>query len=310
MYNVGVMKDFVGNKAAILNIENSLVSGNLSHAYLFCGPGNVGKTKAGLHFAKMLLCTGENPLGCVDCASCKLFEKGNHPDFFQLDNKSVLVDEVRTLVSSLDLKPYMGKGKVALISHTEGLTNQALNSFLKTLEEPTSNTTIILTTENQKNLLPTIVSRSRIINFGLATDREIFELLNGELAVKKDDAAIITKLSAGRAGTATRISQEPEQIAATLKLVNDFNRVYRSEDIFEKISFADKLSKDKDVLSDSIASIELAARNDLLGLKNTDKKRASELLAMMDGMARSREMISGNANVKLVIEGLLLGSIV
>jgi len=311
VYNVVTMKDFVGNTPAIKYIEEAVASGNLSHAYLFCGPGNVGKTKAGEHLAKLLLCEGDNPLTCTGCASCKLFATGNHPDFFHLDSATVLVDEVRELVSSLDLKSYFGKGKVALISHAENLTNQALNSFLKTLEEPSAKTTIILTTENQQNLLATIVSRARMLNFGLVSEKEVYELLNGDLAVLKAEAAVITQMAAGRPGVATTLAQNRETVQEAIQASKDFNRIYRSTDTFEKISFAEKMSKDKETLLTKLANLELVARTDLLGkdLKK-EKQEAEAQVALLDGIARSREMLAANANAKLVIESLMLRSMV
>ena len=310
MYNVVAMKDFVGNKATISYLEQAIANDNVSHAYLFCGPEGVGKTKAGLHFAKLLLCESEKPLDCKGCPSCKLFESGSHPDFHHLDKEAVLVDEVRELISSLELRPYRGKGKVALVSHTERLTNQALNSFLKTLEEPTSQTTIILTTENKNNLLPTIVSRARQVNFGLSADRQIFEHLNIEMSVKKEEAARITSLASGRIGVAIALSENDGVASEIATLVGDFNRIYKSQDIYEKISFADKMAKDKDNLISNLHYLELATRSELMRQtkESGDRVRMTELLTLMDKISRSREMVNKNANTRLVIEGLLLGS--
>lgn len=307
VYNVGAMKDFVGNAATVKYLEQAVSGDNLAHAYLFCGPGNVGKTKTGIYFAKMLLCEGENPASCTECPSCKLFASGNHPDFFHFDQETVLVDDIRGLVGSLELRSYRGKGKVALISHAERLTTAALNAFLKTLEEPTSETTIILTTENKKNLLPTIVSRARIVNFGIAESKQIFELLNGELGVKKDEATKIARLASGRAGVAVSLAQDSEKAGAIQGLVDDFNRIYRSPDVYEKISYADKLSKDKDNLINNLQYLELAAREDFLASNDAAKKLI--YIKMLDQIAKSREMIGANANAKLVMEGLLLGSV-
>lgn len=311
MYNVVAMKDFVGNANTIKYLEEAVSTGSVSHAYLFCGPGNVGKTKAAKHFARLLLCTGENPQKCTDCPSCKLFEKGNHPDFFHLDSDTVLVDEVRELVNSLDLKPYMGKKKVALISHAENLTNQALNSFLKTLEEPAADTTIVLTTENPKNLLPTIVSRARQVNFGFTSDKMIFELLNGDLAVVKAQATVITSLAAGRPGVATTLASNKEVSEEILSLAKDFNRIYRSTDIYEKISYAEKMSKDKETLSAKLENLEIAARAELINEKinESNKVKVEDLVQMLDNIALSRERLAANASAKLTLEGLLLGSL-
>lgn len=311
MYNMVAMKDFAGNSATIKYLEQAVTSGELSHAYLFCGPQSVGKTRAGSYFAKMLLCESSSPSSCDGCPSCKLFDSGNHPDFFHIDNDSVLVDDIRELVGSLELKPYRGKNKVALISHAEKLTNQALNAFLKTLEEPNEHTIIILTTENKKNLLPTIVSRTRTINFGLMTEKGVFELLNGDLGVIKENALKISKLSAGRIGIAIELATDTDRITEITNLVEEFNKTYRSQDIYEKISYADRFSKDKDNLMNKLQNIELANRGELLAhdLSLQGKNKANSIVNMLDKIAKTKEMIAGNANAKLVIEGLLLGSI-
>lgn len=310
MYNMVTMKDFVGNRATIDYLKQAMMTGNLSHAYLFCGPENVGKTRVGKYFAKLLLCEGNDPHTCHDCVSCKLFESNNHPDFFLIDKETVLVDEIRDLVSSLDLKPYRGKGKVVLISHAERLTNQALNSFLKALEEPDGQTTIILTTENKKNLLPTIVSRARLINFLPASNKQVFEYINGELGVKKQEANEITKISAGRVGLAVTLANDPDKTAEITALINQFNQVYKSQDIHEKVFYADKFSKDKDNLLINLQYLEVATREELIQFTPAKKKEITEIVEKLDKIEESREMILKNANAKLVIEGLLLRSLI
>jgi DNA polymerase-3 subunit delta' len=309
------MKSIVGNEKTLSYLNKSVLEDNLSHAYLFCGPESVGKTKTAIALAKQLLCEGTNPSSCNDCPSCKLFVNGNHPDFFQLDHDPILVEEIRELVNSLELRPYRGRGKVALLSHAEKLTTQALNAFLKTLEEPTSQTTIILTTENKKNLLPTIVSRARLVNFCLVPEKQIFEHLNSGLGVKKDVAQSICGLAAGRIGVAISLFEGESAIADTMEQTTDFSKVYRSQDIFEKISYANSVSRDKDSLISKLQAIELWARGELLGLSARDgnrdgnKEKINEMVALMDNIAKSRELIKQNVNAKLVIEGLLLGSL-
>ena len=310
MYNVVAMKDIVGNTATIKYLKDSVAGDNLSHAYLFCGPSNVGKTKAAQGFAKLILCEGENPAKCTGCPSCKLFDAGNHPDFHFLDKDAVLVEDVRELTSDLELRPYRGKAKVALIPHAEKLTTQALNSFLKTLEEPTTQTVIILTTENKKNLLETIVSRARLVHFSLASDKQIYELLNGELGVKRSEAEQIVALAGGRVGYAVTLSADEELTAGILDSANEFMRAYKSADIYEKMTFADKMSKDKDLLGSKLQSLEMSVRGELLKAVTGNSKGMSpdELLTLLGRLVKSEEAIRKNANIKLVIEGLLLGS--
>jgi len=311
VYNVVVMKDIVGNSTTIKYLKDSVAGDNLSHAYLFCGPENVGKTKAGIGLAKMILCEGTNPLECSTCPSCMLFGSGNHPDFHFLDKDAVLVEDIRELTGALELRPYRGKAKVALIPHAEKLTTQALNSFLKTLEEPTTQTVIILTTENKKNLLETIVSRARMVNFSLVSDKQIYEFLNGELGVKKAETEQIVGLAGGRIGYAVTLSTDEGMATDITTLTTEFMRAYKSADIYEKMIFADKLSKDKELLGSRLSGLEMSVRGELLRAAAGSSKTFSpgELLTLLGRLAKSAEAIRRNANIKLVIEGLLLGSI-
>jgi DNA polymerase-3 subunit delta' len=305
------MKDIIGNTATIKYLKDSIKGDNLSHAYLFCGPENVGKTKIGLGFARLILCEGEDPFTCTECPSCKLFVSGNHPDFHYIDKEMVSVDEIRELSNTLELKPFRGKSKVALISHAEKLTTQALNSFLKTLEEPTPHTVIILTTENKKNLLETIVSRSRMVNFGLVPDKQIYEFLNSELEVKRSMAEQIVNLAGGRIGHAITLSADQELTVNIASLASEFLRTYRSQDIHDKITFADKISKEKDSLDFKLQSLEMAIRGELMQVssENIKNTKTGELVTLLDRLTKSAEMIRKNGNTRLIMEGLLLGSI-
>ena len=79
---------------------------------------------------------------------------------------SISIAEIRRLKKWISLKPYLSPKKIAFIKEAQKLTPQAQNALLKTLEEPTSSTIIILETENLKLMLPTIISRLEIINIG------------------------------------------------------------------------------------------------------------------------------------------------
>lgn len=73
------------------------------------------------------------------------------------------IADVRKLIHSISLKPALSEQKAIIIHEAQALTIEAQNAMLKTLEEPPENTSIILTTSNQDLLLPTIVSRCKVI---------------------------------------------------------------------------------------------------------------------------------------------------
>lgn len=102
----------------------------------------------------------------LDLARYYLGEKpANHPDFLLLEKeKSILIGDIRELQRKLHLKPYQAGFKVALIFEAQRLTLPAQQSLLKILEEPPAASVIILTSPARENLLPTIISRCRLIS--------------------------------------------------------------------------------------------------------------------------------------------------
>jgi len=130
-------------------LEKQLALGCLPHAYLFFGPQGVGKKTLALEFAKSILGT-EN--------------LNNHPDFQILDARGeIIIEAAKEFMSRLSLKPFVGEKKVAVINGAENLNQQSGNALLKTLEEPSPSTIIILIASGK--LLPTIVSRCQALRF-------------------------------------------------------------------------------------------------------------------------------------------------
>jgi len=117
-------------------------------------------------------------------------------------------------------------------------------------------------------------------------------------------------LAGGRIGYAITLAADKELATDTINVTSEFLRAYRSVDIHEKVAFADKLSKEKDSLEPKLQNVEMAVRSELLRLSGDTKNvRTGELLTLLNRLTKSVEMIRRNANTKLVIEGLLLGSI-
>lgn len=112
-----------------------------------------------------LLCLQPGSAACGSCKSCALFKAGNHPDMTSLgdlEQNSIGVDEVRLLTAKLSNTANQGGRKVALIRQADKMTPAAANALLKTLEEPTADTFIILAPTRPQQLLPTIRSRVQL----------------------------------------------------------------------------------------------------------------------------------------------------
>ncbi|HKR62509.1 MAG TPA: DNA polymerase III subunit [Thermoanaerobaculia bacterium] len=139
--------------------------GELHHAVILHGPMAAPLRDLAVRIAKTLNClngsTGD------DCTSCQRIDRRIHPDvhFIEVgdDKKMISIEQIRDIVSGATLRPYEGRSKVFIIDPADGLSIAGSNSLLKTLEEPTRDTTFVLLTRTPDLLLPTIRSRSQPI---------------------------------------------------------------------------------------------------------------------------------------------------
>lgn len=141
----------------------------LPHALLVAGPGGTGTRAFAERAAQALLCGVPAEAPCGACPACRQFAAGTHPDAIRVEppeaGKAIPVDAVRTLVARLALT---GAGpKVALIDPAEAMNANAANSLLKTLEEPSGDSVLLLVSRRPGRLLATVRSRCQGITFGL-----------------------------------------------------------------------------------------------------------------------------------------------
>jgi DNA polymerase III subunit delta' len=147
------------------------------HALLLTGQTGMGKAVFAMELARFLLCehptNGMSP--CLQCTSCTLFSAGSNPDFFRLtpaeDSRVIKIDQVRQLSENLSLTSHGNGYKVAILIPADALNVNAANSLLKTLEEPSDNTVLIMVSARPSRLPATIRSRCQEIRIQ-ATDRE------------------------------------------------------------------------------------------------------------------------------------------
>ncbi|NVK55409.1 MAG: DNA polymerase III subunit delta' [Alteromonadaceae bacterium] len=134
---------------------------SLHHGILLSGPQGVGKQQLAEALMQSILCLQPTSEGaCETCQSCKLVAAGNHPDRYVLESdKQLGVDAIRNSIQKLNTTAQIGRHKVLLIPIADKMTEAAANALLKTLEEPTDNTYLLLITHRLTGLLPTILSR-------------------------------------------------------------------------------------------------------------------------------------------------------
>jgi len=146
-------------------LMGTLESDRLPHSLLITGPEGVGKQRLALVLVARIFCKqakGEE-LACGHCGNCLLIAAGSHPDYVCLtveeDKTRIAVQQVRDLIGHLGMTSYRGAEKVALVHPADAMNASSANSLLKTLEEPTDGTLLILVTARPSRLPATILSR-------------------------------------------------------------------------------------------------------------------------------------------------------
>jgi len=301
------------------SLEKMVKGGNIPHALLFAGPKGTGKTSAARIVAKVLNCEkNEKKLGepCNECEQCLSIMKGSNIDVVEIDAASHRgIDDIRLLRESIKLAPSKARSKVYIIDEAHMLTLEASNALLKTLEEPPSHVYFILATTDPEKLIPTIRSRTTIINFKRASKKELTESLEkkakGEkIKFEKKALEAIASFSDGSFRDATKILEqlidegiklEFEEVKKYLdKLANfdldNFVQALSQKDLdflLESINKASEAGSEMELLLDKLL---LRLRDELIGSLELGEESAlfkrSELIQLIELLLEAKREMS------------------
>src|SRR5271163_3734537 len=144
-------------------LRAAMSMGRLPHSLLLISIPGLGAEQLANWATALLLCDSPDARPCGACPSCRLLRADTHPDAhvvrLEEDSQQIKIDQVRELVESLMLKSYRGGYKVGIIESAESLNANGANAFLKTLEEPTADTVLIMIARPSHRLPATIASR-------------------------------------------------------------------------------------------------------------------------------------------------------
>ena len=172
LYRIYRPKNFdeiYGQDQIVSILRNQLENGNLSHAYLFCGPRGTGKTSTAKVFASAIN-------GGTDIDTVELDAASNNS-----------VDNVRDIRDNLAFAPTSGKYKIYIIDEVHMLSAAAFNALLKTLEEPPSHVIFILATTEPQKIPQTVLSRCQRFDFRKIEKDVLVQRLSDVLAQEGKD---------------------------------------------------------------------------------------------------------------------------
>ncbi len=204
-------RDLIGNEPVKRALQMAVREGRLGHALLFSGPEGVGKRQFALAVAKTLNCpeaaTMPLPDSCDVCPSCRKFDRGEHMDFYFVrpETSFLKIEQIRLLCEQVHRKPFEARRRVFLIDGAEAMTESAANALLRTLEEPPSESVLILVTCHLERLLPTIRSRCQIYHFAPIRTAEIERFLRERFMRPEEEIRLLARLASGRIGKALAI---------------------------------------------------------------------------------------------------------
>ncbi|RDS86512.1 DNA polymerase III subunit delta' [Dyella psychrodurans] len=187
----------------------------LPHALLLCGSRGLGKRDFLQRFVRGLLCqNATNGDACGTCRSCLLVNAGTHPDVVSLSyglrkdgvqRSEIVVDQIRELSARLSTSSQFGGWQIASIDPADAMNAAAANALLKTLEEPASQTMLILLADEPWRMPATIRSRCQRIDFQLPTQADSLAWLQ---SAGVSDAAGALAAAGGNPGLARIWAEE------------------------------------------------------------------------------------------------------
>jgi len=236
----------LGQERARSQLEAEMASGRLAHAYLFVGPAGCGRGTTALALFRALNCRQrEGGQPCGQCGPCRRALAGQHEDLLVLAppeaqaSAQIKAEEVREVIRALSFAPHGGGARLVLIREAEHLNPTSANVLLKTLEEPPPGNLIVLTVQDARGILPTLVSRCRRVNLMPLEPALIAEELVRR-GVEPGSAALKAAMSGGSLGRALELDEE--------RLAADLERMARSlessEGSLADWAFAEELVKE------------------------------------------------------------------
>jgi DNA polymerase-3 subunit delta' len=323
-------QDVIGQDQIKEHLQNAIISGKVSHAYLIDGEKASGKEFIGKLYAMALQCE-EREEGSSDpcgiCHSCRQALSGNQPDIITLTHEKpgvIGVEDIRTQINQdVYIMPYSSPYKIYLINEAEKMTPQAQNALLKTLEEPPGYVVILLLTSNVNTLLPTIISRSVVLHMRPVQEKLVKQYLMEKLQVPDYKAEVCAAFARGNIGRAKALASsedfdnvktevlsmlknvremEIEEITAAIKHISDYKA-----DVNDYLDLMAIWYRDVLLYKATNDANQLIFREEWSGIRACAARSSYEgIETVLEALEKAKKRLNANVNFDLTMELLLL----
>ncbi|MFJ2835528.1 DNA polymerase III subunit delta' [Nocardia sp. NPDC087230] len=266
--------------AAATAARAGVVTGAMTHSWLFTGPPGSGRSVAALCFAAALQCTDPDAVGCGRCHACTTTMAGTHGDVRRIipEGLSISTKEMRAIVQIASRRPSTGRWQIVVVEDADRLTEGAANALLKVVEEPPDRTVFLLCapTVDPEDISVTLRSRCRHVHLVTPTVPAIAQVLRERDQLDAETAEWAASVSGGHVGRARRLATDEDarkRRQRALALVSATERpgaAYAAAD--ELVKSADDEAKQMSAERDDRERDELATA---MGAGGTGKGAAS-----------------------------------
>lgn len=286
----------------------------LAHAYLFVGPKGSGKAQAASEIAKLLECENRKKSeACGVCPSCIKLSSGNHPDVHWVerqDSEFIKIEQVRDLLDQIRLRPFLGRKKIFILKDVEFLTEEGGNALLKTLEEPSVNSLLLLTTSVAERVLDTIKSRCHTITVSALPKDSLAEHLKKAYNADTYGAHVLAYYSEGCLGKAVGLKEE-DFLKRRDQILDQFvfapwNEAFIKEVVADKLKARELLDVLFSFVHDAYLSkagvsedqfVHMDRKHDVLRFEN--RFSSDELNQLKKEILTMYKLLADNLNIKM-----------
>lgn len=299
LYDWGI----IGHEKELAFLEEHLRSGQVGHAYLFTGPRNIGKFTIAKTLAKILQCPNQY---CRTCPVCVQVEKGGNLDTIEMldDGTSIKIEPIRDIIARLNMTS-QGQYKILLMENIGRLTEEAANSLLKLIEEPTEKTIFLFTAESRREVLPTILSRVYQVPFKPISEQVLRSFLQERYDyLDEDTLEKASTLSFGAPGRAIALLENGDLLLHARDIYERSKQFIEEKTITGRFTHIQGLAENPEEMREFLMMLLGILRHRVLTGKDGHKQ--TQEIRLLEKIPEATQLLRKNVNARLTLENLAL----